>query len=93
MLDIQSRRSLREFVVQFGLGLGIMVVLFAATAQTLVELAHAVVRVFTFYGIIDCLRAAHRRDRLGAPSLNRWDQAAAYCFFAVLVDALAKWPG
>ena len=93
MLDAESRHSLREFLIQFGIGLAIMVVLCAATSQTLTELAHAVVRVFTFYSVIDCLRASHRGDRLCGPSLNRWDQAAAYSFFAVLLDAVTKWPG
>ena len=93
MLDIQSRHSLREFLIQLGIGLAVMLVLFAVSGQTWQDLAHSVVRVFTFYGAIDCLRASHRRDPIWGPSLNRWDQAAAYSFCAVLADIATKWPG
>ncbi len=92
MLDIQSRNSVREFLIQLGLGLAIMLALFAASSQTLAELGQASVRVLTFYGVIDCLRASHRRDPVWGGSLNRWDQAAAYSFCAILIDAIMRWP-
>ena len=91
LLDVKSRLSLREFLIQGGLGLAIMAVLFAAGTQTLPELGHSAVRVFTFYSIIDCLRASHRGDPIWAGSLNRWDQAAAYSFCAILIDAVMRW--
>lgn len=92
LLDVKSRLSLREFLVQAGLGVLVMAVLFAASKQTLGELGHSAVRVFTFYGIIDCVRASHRRDPVWQGSLNRWDQAAAHSFCAILIDAAMRWP-
>jgi hypothetical protein len=92
LLDGQSRSIVREFLVQTTVGSALMLVLFVFNAQTLPELGHAAVRVFTFYSIIDCLRAAYRREPVWGPCLNRWDQAAAYTFCATFLDLLLNWP-
>ena len=91
MLDVRSRLCLLEFLIQLGIGVVLMLVLFAAGSQTLNDLGHSSVRVLTFYGVIDCLRASHRQDPVWRGSLNRWDQAAAYSFFALLIDAILRW--
>ncbi len=92
MLDAQSRRIVREFLIQTAIGLAIMLALFVVRAQTLPELCQAAARVFTFYSALDCMRAWFGRVPVKGPSLNRWDQAAAYSFCAVLFDLLTNWP-
>ncbi len=88
LLDIQSRHVVREFFIQAGIGWGLMAVLYVIRAQTLMELGHAAVRVFTFYSVIDCVRASLRKEPVCGPSLNRWDQAAAYFLFATFCSLL-----
>ena len=90
--DVQSRIIVREFLIQTAIGLALMLALFVFRAQTLPELGHAAVRVFTFYSIIDCMRASFSREPVWGVSLNRWDQAAAYTFCATLLDLLLDWP-
>ena len=90
--DVQSRSIVREFLIQTTIGLAIMLALFVVRAQTLAELGHAAVRVFTFYSIIDCMRASFRREPVWGTSLNRWDQAAAYTFCATFLNLLLDWP-
>ncbi len=91
-LDIQSRFVVREFLVQAGIGLGLMMILYIVKAQTVSELGHAAVRVFTFYSIIDCVRALMRREPVWGSSLNRWDQAAAYSLCGIFSNLLLDWP-
>ena len=69
-----------------------MAVLYVVKAQTIPQLGHAAVRVFSFYSIIDCARASFRREPVWGPSLNRWDQAAAYCLCATFCSLLLEWP-
>ena len=90
MLDIRSRQSIREFLIQAGIGAAIMLALFAAGSQTWRELGNSAVRVFAFYAVMDCIRAAHGRETLARGSLNRWDQAAAYIGFALLLDVVLQ---
>ena len=90
--DIQSRLVIREFLVQAGIGVGIMLVLHIVRAQTIAELGYALVRVFSFYSVIDCLRALIRREAVCGPSLNRWDQAAGYSCCALFFNVLLEWP-
>lgn len=89
--DGQSRGVLREFVIQAGIGLALMVVLYVVRAQTIPELGQAAVRVFSFYSIIDCARAMARREEVWGPSLSRWDQAAAYSLCATFCSLLLEW--
>jgi hypothetical protein len=86
--DTQSRAIVREFLMQTIIGSALMMVLFVFRAQTLPELGHAAVRVFTFYSIIDCARASVKREPVWGASLNRWDQAAAYIFCATFLNLL-----
>ncbi|WP_158744058.1 hypothetical protein [Acidisphaera sp. L21] len=86
--DAQSRSIVREFLIQTAIGSALMLALFAFEAQTLPELGQAAVRVFSFYSIIDCVRASLRREPVWAASLNRWDQAAAYAFCAMVLNVL-----
>lgn len=90
--DVQSRFVVREFLIQSGIGFGLMVVLYVVRAQTVPELGHVAVRVFSFYSIVDCARALVRREPIWAPSLNRWDQAAAYACCATFCSLLLDWP-
>ena len=90
--DTQSYVIVREFLIQTGIGLALMLALFVITAQTLSEVSQAAVRVFTFYSIIDCVRALLSREQLWGASLNRWDQAAAYTFFATVIKLTLEWP-
>ena len=90
--DDQSRQVARELLIQVGFGTAVMAAVFAAGVQTGPQIGAATVRVFTFYSLIDCIRAAMRRERIGGPSLNHWDQAAACNLFAVSVDMIMRWP-
>ena len=93
VLDIQSRNRIREVLIQGGIGVALMALLFAVRAQSLAELGQSAVRVFTFYSVIDCFRASRRREPIWGASLTRWDQATAYGLCAVLIDIVMKWPG
>jgi hypothetical protein len=90
--DAQSRFVIREFLIQAGTGVVFMLVLYLVRVQTIPELGHAAVRVFSFYSIIDCARASFRREPVWGASLNRWDQAAAYSLCATLCSLLLDWP-
>ena len=87
-LDLQSRRTVAEFSIQTGIGLALLIVVSLITSQTNLELGRATVRVFQFYSVIDCCRAAHRREAIGGPSLNLWDLALAYSGLAFLLHAI-----
>lgn len=90
--DDQSRLVVRELLVQIGFGVAMMIAIFASGLQTGPEVAAATVRVFMFYSVIDCCRAYRRRERIGGPTFNHWDQAAACNLFAVGIDVALKWP-
>ena len=90
--DVQSRRIIREFVLQTSLGALLMLAFSTLRAQTLPELGHAARQVFMFYSVIDYMRAVFNREPLGGPSLNRWDQAAAYTLCALFLDLMLNWP-
>lgn len=86
--DVQSRSAVREFAVQTTVGITLMLAIFVVKMQTLPELGQVAVRIFTFYSIIDCARALLRREHMWGASLNCWDQAAAYFFFATFLNVL-----
>ena len=90
--DDQSRQIVREFLIQSGFGLAMMIVVFATGLQTGPEAGAATVRVFTFYSLIDLCRAYCGRERIGGPSFNHWDQAAACNLCALGIDLVLKWP-
>jgi hypothetical protein len=90
--DDQSRQVVRELLIQVGFGLAIMIGVFATGLQTGPQVGAAAVRVFTFYSLIDLCRAYCRRERMGSPSFNHWDQAAACNLVAIGIDLIIKWP-
>jgi hypothetical protein len=87
-LDTQSRYILRELSMQTCIAGVMLLAMSAVGAQSWIELGRAGVRVFQFYGFIDCVRAAYHRETLGGVSLNRWDQAIAYIGCALLLHAI-----
>lgn len=90
--DDKSRQVVRELFIQVGFGLAVMIAVFAVGLQTGPQVGAAAVRVFTFYGLIDCCRASCRRQRIGGPGFNHWDRAAACNLCAVGIDLVLKWP-
>jgi hypothetical protein len=89
--DDQSRQVVRELLMQVGFGTAIMIATFAVGLQTGPQIGAAAVRVFTFYSVIDFCRACCRRERMGGPSFNHWDQAAACNLIAIGIDLILKW--
>lgn len=89
--DAQSRLIVREFAIQTTVGLSLILMLTLLHHRPPAETAQIAVKVFAFYGVIQCVRALRGRDIVGGPSLNRWDQVAAYALCATLFDLLLSW--
>jgi hypothetical protein len=76
-LDSQSRKSIRDFGLQFGMGCAFVAGPCLFGLRPWANMAQLLALVFTFYSICDVARAMRRGDHFTASSLNFWDEAIA----------------
>jgi hypothetical protein len=88
--DSQSRQSIRDFSLQFGMACALVVGPCLFGLRQWAGGAQLLALLFTFYSVCDMVRAMRRRDRFAAPSLNFWDEAIAFSGCSYLLRGLVE---
>ena len=89
-LDSQSRRSIREFSLQLGIGCATVIGLSVAGVRPWSESVQLLAFLCSLYSLWTIARAIRKKDQLGAPSLNLWDEAVAFSGCSFLLRGLLE---
>jgi hypothetical protein len=90
-LDNQSRLAVKEFALHFSIGCIIVCVPRLLGMRPWQNAASYLAILFTFNSLFNLCRAALRRQKLGGPSLNLWDEAIAFSGCSFLLQAITSY--
>jgi hypothetical protein len=91
LLDRKSRRSVREFTIQFGIGCAVVLGPCIMGMRPWVGAAQLLALIFSLNGFIDFCRAMLNKEKMNESSLNLWDEAIAFTGCSYLLHAMIRY--
>jgi hypothetical protein len=90
-LDGQSRRSVQEFTIQFGIGCAVVLAPCLAGLRPWTGVGPLLALIFSLNSFMNFCRAVLRREKMNGPSLNLWDEAIAFSGCSYLLRAIVQY--
>jgi hypothetical protein len=91
MLDGQSRRSVREFTIQFCVGCAVVLGPSLMGLRPWTGVGPLLALIFALNSFMNFCRAVLRREQMNGPSLNLWDEAIAFSGCSYLLRAIVQY--
>jgi hypothetical protein len=89
-LDSQSRRSIYEFTIQLFFGCTVVLAPCIIGLRPWAGAAQLLALIFSLNSVANFWRAILKAEKMGGPSLNRWDEAIAFTGCSYLIHAIIR---